>query len=259
VSNPTHTGPQAQEAGISELLAQEIRRVDGNHSLGAAALADALMPFITSQTPARVVSDDRLLRIGELIRTQDNRITSHPIFVVEEVETVYGVDPQYDGILAWVDGDGQVPDEEAAELEAGYQDGNPIPKGYTRTGYVERWRFVTACFTEEGCKDYLRSNGHNLRRPRIYVHSGWRNAEWIELRAALSTLQSGAEGKDGDANLCRQWFDALQDVHPKYLVLQDYELAARLYMQCGMRIPNGIGSKLDAAKDTALQPGQGGE
>ena len=31
-----------------DALAQEIRRVDGNHSLGAGDLADALMPFITS-------------------------------------------------------------------------------------------------------------------------------------------------------------------------------------------------------------------
>jgi len=30
-------------------LAQEIRRVDGNHSLGAGALAEALMPFLTAQ------------------------------------------------------------------------------------------------------------------------------------------------------------------------------------------------------------------
>lgn len=34
-------------------LAQEIRRVDGNHSLGAGALAEALMPFIEAAlTPA---------------------------------------------------------------------------------------------------------------------------------------------------------------------------------------------------------------
>ncbi len=62
MNQTTPAGPQAQEAGVSELLAQEIRRVDGNHSLGAAALADALMPFITSLTPARVVSDDALNR-----------------------------------------------------------------------------------------------------------------------------------------------------------------------------------------------------
>lgn len=33
-------------ADLIDSLAQEIRRVDGNHSLGAGALAEALMPFI---------------------------------------------------------------------------------------------------------------------------------------------------------------------------------------------------------------------
>lgn len=32
-------------------LAQEIRRVDGSNSLGAGALAEALMPFLTSRLP----------------------------------------------------------------------------------------------------------------------------------------------------------------------------------------------------------------
>lgn len=31
-----------------DALANEIRRVDGNHSLGAGALAEALLPFLTS-------------------------------------------------------------------------------------------------------------------------------------------------------------------------------------------------------------------
>lgn len=35
-------------------LAQEIRRVDGNHSLGAGQLAEALMPFILASAPVAV-------------------------------------------------------------------------------------------------------------------------------------------------------------------------------------------------------------
>lgn len=35
-----------EKALTVDALAQEIRRVDGNHSLGAGALAEALMPFI---------------------------------------------------------------------------------------------------------------------------------------------------------------------------------------------------------------------
>jgi len=34
-----------------DALAQEIRRVDGNHSLGAGALAEALMPFLQAACP----------------------------------------------------------------------------------------------------------------------------------------------------------------------------------------------------------------
>lgn len=37
-----------------EALAQEIRRVNGNHSLGAAELAEALMPFISSLRSSEV-------------------------------------------------------------------------------------------------------------------------------------------------------------------------------------------------------------
>lgn len=39
-------------------LANEIRRVDGNHSLGAGALAEALMPFLLSA--AKPVADDEI-------------------------------------------------------------------------------------------------------------------------------------------------------------------------------------------------------
>ena len=38
----------AQGAVMVDELAQETRRVDGNHSLGAGALAEALMPFLTA-------------------------------------------------------------------------------------------------------------------------------------------------------------------------------------------------------------------
>ena len=35
-----------------DALAQEIRRVDGNHSLGAGALAEALAPFVRALSAA---------------------------------------------------------------------------------------------------------------------------------------------------------------------------------------------------------------
>lgn len=59
-----HPPPQAEGAWVDE-LAQEIRRVDGNHDLGAGALAEALMPFLSAhpapQQGVEAVRDDIVL------------------------------------------------------------------------------------------------------------------------------------------------------------------------------------------------------
>jgi hypothetical protein len=59
-------------------LAQEIRRVDGTHNLGAGALAEALMPWLAEhdaalraeRDEARAVIDD-LATMGQRARTTD--------------------------------------------------------------------------------------------------------------------------------------------------------------------------------------------
>lgn len=48
--------------------------------------------------------------------------------------------------------------------------------------------FVTCCFTAKGCEDYIAANGHNLKKPRIYVESGYRNREWEIMREFLKNL-----------------------------------------------------------------------
>lgn len=54
-------------------LAQEIRRVDGNHSLGAGALAEALLPFMREMlaeggdVPTPLVMDDIIAGLNEII------------------------------------------------------------------------------------------------------------------------------------------------------------------------------------------------
>ncbi len=52
---------------------------------------------------------------------------------------------------------------------------------------------ATCCFTEQGCKDYLAANGHNLRLPFIYVKSGFRNAEYIGIRNWLAGIRIKGE------------------------------------------------------------------
>lgn len=50
---------------LVDLLAQEIRRVDGSHSLGAAALAEALMPFLAAQSLQALEGGDTMRGVCE--------------------------------------------------------------------------------------------------------------------------------------------------------------------------------------------------
>lgn len=131
---------------------------------------------------------DRMREIGELIRTQDNRATSHPIFIVQEKKRIYGFDSDYTDNITWVHCDGfEADEEEASELYA-QEEQDCVPDEWTKYGYIDQWEFVTACFTEQGAKDYIRANGHNLREPRIYAASAYRNREFIDVREFLKSL-----------------------------------------------------------------------
>lgn len=128
--------------------------------------------------------------IGEEIRTQDNLATGYPLFAVQERERIWHVsgDGNWSG-YTWHDCDDDYREanaEEAARLDALVEDYEDIPGGWVRTYYLDRWRFVTACFTRKGCEAYIKANGHNLSDPRIYVYSAHRNSEWCHLRADLS-------------------------------------------------------------------------
>lgn len=127
---------------------------------------------------------------------QDNRCTADPLFIVQQQKIIYGLDREYTDNFCWIDEDGE---SILFEGDDGYKDledkMDPICysgerlDGYRRVGYIETWEFVTACFTEQGCKDYIKWNGHNLHEPRIYVASAYRNREWIELREYFLKLE----------------------------------------------------------------------
>ncbi|BBE51790.1 hypothetical protein OYT1_ch2274 [Ferriphaselus amnicola] len=40
--------------------------------------------------------------------------------------------------------------------------------------------------------------------------------------------------------LTRQWFDAVQDLNPRYLTQEDCVLANAIYQELGMRVPHSI-------------------
>lgn len=91
----------------------------------------------------------RLAEIGRLLRTQDNRITSHPMFLVQERREI-------------------------------------LPDG--RSDAVALWEFSDACFTEASAEAIIARHGHNLDSPRVYVASGFRNPEWQLIREFLLAL-----------------------------------------------------------------------
>ncbi|BBQ88707.1 hypothetical protein [Raoultella ornithinolytica] len=133
-----------------------------------------------------------LYTIGEIIRTQDNRITDQPMFVVFQKREIIGSDEHSPSRICWVWDGEEVSELRAKRLEALYQDGRDT-RGYDRYAMQEVDEFVTACFTEHGCKDYLRQNGHNLRLPYIYACGSFRNNEYQLVRNWLAGIKVEGE------------------------------------------------------------------
>ncbi len=142
----------------------------------------------------RVLALEGLLRLGEQLRTQHNDCTAEPMFLVERLVRDYGFDPQWsDDDIVWLstDGDHDEADPEVATRLTEQYDLNcePDQDGYTRTAYRERWEFRSAFLTRLAAETYIEQNRHRYREPlRVMTDSGYRNPEWIELRAALVAL-----------------------------------------------------------------------
>ena len=141
-----------------------------------------------------VASIADMAAIGQLIRTQDNRITADPFFIVQERQRVYGMDTAYDPEIAWLHGDEsiEVDAAKAKRLEAAYQKNYKEPDEYRRVGYVEKWVYVTGCFTEAAADRYIAHNSHRHSGPlRTYAESLYRNPEMIAVREYLMSLTEG--------------------------------------------------------------------
>jgi len=156
----------------------------------------------TTPTASLELQDlDKLRKIGNLIMTQDNRITDQPMFIVQQRRRMYGLDTGYCENFIWLCSEDEYNEasvEEADALEAEYQDTGRAKDGWQRTGYIDQWEFVTACFTEQGCIDYLKLDGHNLNEPRIYAEGSYRNEEFRAVRNSLIALARRAQ-PEGEA------------------------------------------------------------
>jgi hypothetical protein len=45
---------------------------------------------------------------------------------------------------------------------------------------------------------------------------------------------------DDELDVCRQWFNSVQDTNGGYLTGHDYALAEKLYLRLGLRVPNSV-------------------
>jgi len=134
--------------------------------------------------------------IGEKIRTQDNRSTINPMFCVQSLEA----DPGYE--VGWFDkrcwlslADGEwVFDLHPGEGDPDFDPDEEADEGqgdFTEYSYQTRWVDQMITFTEDGCKEYLEENGHNIRASafkgevRIYAKSFFRCQEMIDVRRFL--------------------------------------------------------------------------
>ncbi len=169
--------------------------VDGEEIIHAMIqqIADKLMGIVETEQTA--VSDDNQTFLEGLKRNlnnQDRRMTSHPVYAVEQRIREFGFDSDYADDYKWIndDDDYAIADETKADaLDKEYANVFSYSEkvgDWEKRYYKDHWEFVTACFTEAGCKNYLKINAHNLGKTRIYVHSAWRNNEWITLRHHLS-------------------------------------------------------------------------
>ena len=187
-TNKPMTGEQLDELmTVSVNMQRESERLgDRAAAMFAYAVQVAVLELRSLKTREFPVE---FISIAENIRTQDNRITSYPMFCVyQKREVVADADYDHDRIV-WVDDDGnEASERKRMRLELLHANYREPPEKWRRVAVKEIDDFVTCCFTEQGCKDYLACNGHNLRLPFIYVKSGFRNAEYIGIRDWLAGI-----------------------------------------------------------------------
>lgn len=50
---------------------------------------------------------------------------------------------------------------------------------------------------------------------------------------------------EDELELVRQWFNAVEDMNPKFLELKDYALAKKVLVELGARVPNSMLEKME--------------
>ena len=155
-----------------------------------------------------------LIETSQLMRSQSNRHTQYPLFIVQEEQEVPKA-PDCGNLTKYFNGDTlsemtaeqyQALEDYQAEDEVDVNDIELI-KLLEDVGYdaledvdLNDWREVTydlewvyrdeagVFFTEKACHDHIESNNYHYNKPRSYVISAWRNPEMVATMHMLLKL-----------------------------------------------------------------------
>jgi hypothetical protein len=174
-----HLGPESSGCGVSH---SDYDREEAIRKWNIRA--GGRQPAMSQTAETKHVGISDLLAISERLKTQDNRITQNPMFCVQVKVRDVGYDSDFSSGACWYR------NAEGGDPEIVY-DKKPKGEDWEEYGYKDRWETVMVAFTEGGCEEYLRLNGHNDRsrahngEVRIYVESFNRCPEMIAIREAL--------------------------------------------------------------------------
>lgn len=193
-------GIDDREAGISQEAYQIFLERDG---VRLRQIEDERSSFETLNLEVVVLREklSELSAIGVLINTQDNRCTDQPIFAVMEKRGMVTLDTHDHDRIEWYDpaNVSTADDSKARRLEALHNSGRDTP-GWERYAVKDVDVFVTACFTEQGCKDFLACDGHNHCQPFIYAFGSHRNGEYQAVRNRLKAMAAPARPTESGAS-----------------------------------------------------------
>lgn len=138
----------------------------------------------------------------------DDHCTANPIFIVQSLKKVGGIDLDYDPEYYWTDEahEQELSDDELmSEIISNVEDGCSFNDfdinsdnvvtfdadgaiAYQKIGFAENWEYVCAHLTREGAEAFIQRKKHDHRELRIYVDSQY----WCwEFNAIINGMLDG--------------------------------------------------------------------
>lgn len=162
--------------------------------------ADARAKHAASQATKKLSTTaafETAVGIGKALiadRYDNDHCTADPIFTVQKHTLITGIDTDITDKIGFFshDSGGMVTGEEAAAMEAAYQETFEVIEGYSRTGYNHEWRYVASYFTKAAAEAFIAGKRHEGEM-RVYVDSAYRNYEWRAVQQFLMALAASEQ------------------------------------------------------------------